>query len=64
MENYSEKIYHLRSNIEAWQGAVKRKYGSYTLAKNIEAIRTEAYSKAIAYNMNLVNQRLSTGLDT
>ena len=54
MKGYSEEEYHQRSLIEAGQGAVKRKYGGYTLAKGIGAIKVEAYCKALAYNMRLV----------
>jgi Transposase DDE domain len=50
---FDESLYHQRSIIEAAQGAVKRKYGGYTLAKGIQAIKAEAYCKAIAYNMRL-----------
>lgn len=53
MRNFSEKEYHQRSIIEAGQGALKRKYGGYTLAKRIESIRAEAYCKAICYNIRL-----------
>ena len=53
MKNYSDREYHQRSNIEAGQGAVKRKYGGYTLAKNIRAIKVEAYCKAICFNERL-----------
>lgn len=55
MKNYSDEEYHQRSLIEAGQGAVKRKYGGYTLAKYIKAIKIEAYCKAIAYNLRLAN---------
>lgn len=50
---YDEQRYHQRSLIESAQGAVKRKYGGYTLAKHIDSIRVESYCKAIAYNMRL-----------
>jgi len=53
MKNYSESKYHQRSLIESGQGGMKRKYGGYTLAKNWRAIRNEAYSKGIAYNLRL-----------
>lgn len=55
MKNYSEDEYHRRSLIESGQGAVKRKYGGYTLARGINAIKVEAYCKALAYNMRLVH---------
>lgn len=53
MKNYSEEKYHQRSLIESGQGGYKRKYGGYTLAKSIQAIKAEAYCKAISYNMRL-----------
>lgn len=53
MKNYSEKEYHQRSLIEAGQGAIKRKYGGYTLAKDIRSINAEAQFKGIAYNLRL-----------
>jgi transposase len=53
MKKFSEKEYHQRSLIEAGYGGMKRKYGGYTLNKKIEAIRTEAYCKAICFNLRL-----------
>ena len=53
MKNYSEDKYHQRSLIESGFGSLKRKYGGYTLAKGWEAIRNEAYLKAIAHNLRL-----------
>jgi hypothetical protein len=53
MKGYTEEEYHQRSLIEAVQGGMKRKYGGYTLAKHIKAIKVEAYCKAIAYNLRL-----------
>jgi len=53
MKKYSEDKYHQRSLIESGQGGFKRKYGGYTLAKDIRAIKSEAYCKTIAYNMRL-----------
>ena len=53
MKNYSEEVYHQRSLIESGFGSLKRKYGGFTLAKDWEAIRNEAYLKAIAYNLRL-----------
>jgi hypothetical protein len=53
IKGYSDDMYHRRSLIESGQGAIKRKYGGYTLAKEIRAIKIEAYCKAIAYNMGL-----------
>lgn len=53
MKYYSEDVYHQRSLIESGQGAVKRKYGGYTLAKRIWATRAEAYLKATAFNLRL-----------
>jgi transposase len=55
MKRYSEDKYHQRSLIESGQGGYKRKYGGFTLAKYIRAIKSEAYCKAIAYNMRLSN---------
>ena len=55
MKRYSEDKYHQRSLIESGQGGYKRKYGGFTLAKHIQAIKSEAYCKAIAYNMRLFN---------
>ena len=51
---FDEQLYHQRSLIESGQSAMKRKYGGFTLAKRIESIRAEAYCKAIAYNMRLL----------
>jgi len=53
MKNFSEEKYHQRSLIESGQGAEKRKYGGYTLAKDIRAIKVEAYCKAICFNERL-----------
>ena len=53
MKNYSEERYHQRSLIESGQGGEKRRYGGYTLAKHIRAIKAELYCKAIAYNLRL-----------
>lgn len=53
MKNFSEEKYHQRSLIESGQGAEKRKYGGYTLAKGIRAIKVEAYCKAICFNERL-----------
>lgn len=50
---YDPVLYNQRNLIESAQGAVKRKYGGYTLAKRMYAIKAEAYCKAIAYNMRL-----------
>lgn len=55
MKKYSKTEYHQRSLIEAGQGAVKRKYGGFTLAKRIEAIKVEAYLKATAFNLRLAS---------
>jgi hypothetical protein len=57
---FDEEKYHQRSLIESAQGAVKRKYGGYTLAKHLASIKAEAYCKAIAYNMRLKHWRFST----
>ena len=53
MKNYSEEKYHQRSLIESRVGSMKRKYGGYTLAKDWNAIRNEAYLKAIVHNLRL-----------
>jgi len=53
MKNYSEEKYHQRSLIEAGQGSVKRKYGGFTFAIDWQAIKNEAYVKAIAHNLRL-----------
>jgi len=53
MKNYSEEKYHQRSLIESGFGSLKRKYGGFTLAIDWQAIRNEAYVKAIAHNLRL-----------
>lgn len=53
MKNYSEGEYHRRSLIESGQGGLKRRYGSYTLTRNINSAKAELYCRAIAYNMKL-----------
>jgi transposase len=53
MKNYSDEEYHQRSLIEAGQGGEKRRYGGYTLAKHVRAIKAELYCKAIAFNLRL-----------
>ena len=53
MHYYSDKEYHKRSLIESGQGGLKRRYGSYTLAKNINSAKAELYCRAIAYNMKV-----------
>ena len=58
MKNYSEEEYHQRSLIESGFGSLKRKYGGYTLAKDWEAIRNEAYLKAIAHNLRLSSSEI------
>ena len=60
MKNYSEKDYHQRSLIESGFGSLKRKYGGSVLARKSKNVNTEIYCKAIAHNMGLCNQRLST----
>ena len=55
MKNYSDEKYHQRSLIESGQGGEKRRFGGYTLAKHIRAIKAELYCKAIAYNLRLFN---------
>lgn len=54
MKRYTDKEYHQRSLIESVQGGMKRKYGGFTLAKHIQAIKVEGYCKAIAYNLRLI----------
>ena len=53
MKNYSERAYHRRSMIESGFGGLKRKYGSYVLARKISAQRAEIYCRAIAHNLSL-----------
>ena len=55
MKHYSERTYHRRSMIESGFGSLKRKYGSYVLARAISAQRAEIYCRAIAHNLNLIN---------
>jgi hypothetical protein len=50
---FNPQLYGQRSLIEAGQGAIKRKYGGYTLAKHIRAIKAESYLKAFAFNLRL-----------
>lgn len=54
MKYYSERIYHRRSMIESGIGGLKRKYGSFVLARAISAQRAEICCRAIAYNLNLI----------
>ena len=53
MKNYSEETYHQRSLVETGFSVLKRKYGSYTLAKSARAVKAELYLRAIACNLNL-----------
>ena len=53
MKNYSERTYHRRSMIESGYGSLKRKYGSYVLARAISTQRAEIYCRAIAHNLNI-----------
>ena len=53
-ENYNDKTYHRRSMIESGFGSLKRKYGSYLLARAITSQRAEVYCKAIAHNIGLM----------
>jgi transposase len=55
MKRYSDSEYHQRSLIEAGFGALKRKYGGFTLAKDIESIKAKAYLKATAFNLRLTS---------
>ena len=59
-EHYSEKTYHRRSMIESGFGSLKRKYGSYLLARAITSQRAEIYCRAIAHNIGLRYYRFST----
>jgi len=58
MRNYSEEEYHQRSLVESGFSVLKRKYGSYILARKAQSIRAEIYCKAIAYNLSLVNREI------
>ncbi len=58
MKEYSERTYHRRSMIESGFGSLKRKYGSYVLARAISAQRAEIYCRAIAHNLNLINTKI------
>ena len=55
---YSERTYHRRSMIESGFGSLKRKYGSYVLARSISAQRAEIYCRAIAHNLDLLNNKI------
>ena len=57
-KNYLERTYHRRSMIESGFGSLKRKYGSYVLARAISAQRAEIYCRAIAHNLNLTNSKI------
>ena len=58
MKEYSERTYHRRSMTESGYGSLKRKYGSYVLARAISAQRAEIYCRAIAHNLNLLNNKI------
>lgn len=58
MKHYSERTYHRRSMIESGFGSLKRKYGSYVLARAISSQRAEIYCRAIAHNLNLRNNKI------
>jgi len=53
MKNYSEEIYHQRSNIESGFSAIKRKYGGSVSGKSLSAINSELSCKALAHNLEL-----------
>ncbi len=53
MKKYSEEEYHQRCLIEGGFSSLKRKYGSYVLARKIAGVRAELYCKAIAHNLSL-----------
>ena len=57
-KNYSERTYHRRSMIESGFGSLKRKYGSYVLARAISSQRAEIYCRAIAHNLNLITNKI------
>ena len=56
MKNYSEEKYHKRSLVETGISIYKRKCGGYTLTKSARTAKAESYLRAIACNMNLMNQ--------
>ena len=58
LKHYSERTYHRRSMIESGFGSMKRKYGSYVLARSISAQRAEIYCRATAHNLNLLNNKI------
>ena len=53
MKNFSEEVYHRRSNIESGFSAIKRKYGGSVSGKSSTSIKTELSCKAIAHNLEL-----------
>jgi len=55
MKNYSEERYHQRSLVETGFSIYKRKYGGYTLTKSAKSAKAEAYLRAFASNLNLIN---------
>jgi len=56
MEQYCERTYHRRSMVESGFGSLKRKYGSYLLARALCSQRAEVYCRAIAHNLHLRSQ--------
>jgi len=58
--NFSQEKYHKRSNIESGFSAIKRKYGGSVLGKSLASVNSELSCKALAHNLSLFNNRLST----
>lgn len=52
---FDERVYHQRSIIEAVFSAIKRRSGSYVLARSARGKQAELYARVIAYNLNLVS---------
>ena len=60
--NFSEKLYHKRSNIESGFSAIKRKYGGSVSGKGLKAVNSELSCKAIAHNLNLLQRDFQQSL--
>jgi len=54
-KNYSDKLYHKKSNIESGFSAIKRKYGGYVRGKSLASIYPEISCKALAHNLMLIS---------
>jgi transposase len=54
-KNYSDKLYHKRSNIESGFSAIKRKYGGDVRGKSLISINSELSCKVLAHNLRLNN---------